>query len=823
MALRVQEFLSAVAHEIRALPSTARRTSRSLRRAPGFVAIATLSLGAALGLSTSVFALIDSMRHPESPYTKVDQLYTIQLSLSFRYGPSRPDVEEAIAGLRGIAARASARYEFDQVEFNDGGERRGIFYTRGDFFGVLGVRPRIGRLWTEDDRSRGDVAIVTDALWRRRFGNRDRVDGATLSVGDNQYKVIAVMPPRTELTGTMYGQDIWIPDKALDTASTITPVVRITGGSADTALVNSQLKALCKRWTAQFLTPRQQPFAARLITLRPDPLELKDYHLAMIGAAICVLLIACANVAALMLARGMVRARDYALRLALGAGRSEIAREVIVEVGVLAVVGCVAGALIATWAVGVITRATPIELRWQGFVQPQWSIRVFATSAFAVLVSIGVSAGFPAWQASRTDPAGPLKENSGGAIGRAGTRFRWIVMAELALAMTLVMGTSLMLKSSVRMAAYDFGYDARILSTVDASIGRNIFFNGNRYQFNTDTLSDAAKIQLNAEILARLRSIPGVESAVKFTGCGMKTGALTSDRTVEGGAAAYVLKHCNATSAGLFHTLGIRVVAGRDFIEGDDARGAVILSERTAHKLYPHESAVGRLVKLGNDTSKAPWIPIVGVVRDHELYLNPFPEAGPDTSGQVYAMLASARTDLGQIIIRPARGATGVELAAWHVLRTSMPPHSIWHVKSWVESYTDTLRGEQFLSLLFGLLGMVSLALGAAGLFSVISYIAGQRNREFAVRVALGATKQNVLSLVMKEALIMALGGTAVGAGLGMWAGFLLWNRMWGVYPVDAQALIAGETTLLLVTMLACLAPALRATRANPVDVLRAS
>src|SRR5262249_33281408 len=149
--------------------------------------------------------------------------------------------------------------------------------------------------------------------------------------------------------------------------------------------------------------------------------------------------------------------------------------------------------------------------------------------------------------------------------------------------------------------------------------------------------------------------------------------------------------------------------------------------------------------------------------------------------------------------------------------------HSIWRVSSWVETYGQSVRAEQFLSLLFTLLGLVSLVLGAAGLFSVISYIAGQRNREFAVRIALGATKENVLTLVMKEALIMALGGTAVGAGFGMWAGFLLWDKMWGVYPVDAQALIAGEATLLVVTMLACLVPALRATKANPVDVLRAA
>lgn len=468
-------MLESIRQEFRALPSTARNASRSLRRSPGFVAIATLSLGAALGLSTSVFALIDSMRHPRSPYANVDQLYVVQLGFQYRNatGPRRGDVEEALAGLRGVTEHASGRYAFEQVEFNDGGERRGVLYTRGDFFGVLGVRPRIGRLWSDDDRARGDVAIVTDGLWRRRFGNRDRVDGAKLSIGDNEYKVIAVMPPRTEMGSIGYGQDIWVPDAALDTARDAAPIIRIAGGAGDTVVVQKQLNQLSKRWTAEYLTASQRPYSARLISLRPDPLELQDYHRAMIGAAICVLIIGCANVAALMLARGMTRTRDYALRLALGAGRGEIAREVIVEVAVLAIVGCVAGALIASWAVGLITRATPVELRWQGFVAPQWSVRVLATSAAAVLASIAIAGGFPAWQASRTDPAGPLKENSGGSIGRAGTRFRWLVMAELALAMTLVMGTSLMLKSALRMAAYDFGYDARILLTADASIQRH--------------------------------------------------------------------------------------------------------------------------------------------------------------------------------------------------------------------------------------------------------------------------------------------------------------------------------------------------------------
>ncbi|MGH7653189.1 MAG: ABC transporter permease, partial [Gemmatimonadaceae bacterium] len=298
MTSRFMEGLAIAKREFFAIPGTARRASRSLRRAPGFVAIAALSLGAALGLSTSVFALIDAMRHPESPYTKVGQLYSIQLIVG-RGGaagsePSRRDVSDAIAGLRGVSTRSTARYASASVEFPDGGERRGILYTRPGFFEVLGVKPRLGRLWTPDDVARGDVAVVTDVLWRRRYGNRARVDGATMEIGDNEYKVIGVMPPHTEFNDA-YGQDIWIPDPAPDTTEVGNPIVRIPGGAADTVLVQRQLNELTRRWSKQYLKPTQHPYWARLISLRPDPLALQDYHKAMIGAAICVLLIACAN------------------------------------------------------------------------------------------------------------------------------------------------------------------------------------------------------------------------------------------------------------------------------------------------------------------------------------------------------------------------------------------------------------------------------------------------------------------------------------------------------------------------------------------------
>ncbi len=797
------------------LPATVRRASRSLRRSPAFVAIATLSLGTALGLSTSVFALIDTMRNPRSPFRNVDHLYAAFMVQRSHDGPSRADGEQAIRALTGVMGIASVRFATEDVEIGDGVEHRDVGYAGPGLFSLLEVRPRRGRLPTDDEERHGAVAVVSDALWRREFNDRAHTEGATLAIGNQTYSIIGVLPNSPHGQTLIERREVWIPENEAVLSGMHVALVRLAEGASTAASIQSQLKALAQRWTTLYMRPGEKPFAIALWSMRPDPLELKDFHLAMIGAAICVLLIACANVAALMLARGMVRRRDYALRLALGASRAEIAREVIVEVAALAVSACVAGALVATWAIGVITRATPDELYWQGFVQPQWSVRVLALSGLAVLISVAIAGGFPAWKASRTDPMTPLKESGGGTTGRAGTRFRWLVMAELALSMTLVMGASLMMKSATRMAAFDFGYDARGLLKVDV------------FLWYRDSTSPDARARAYQKLLAQVKSAPGVRDAASYVQCDYQWKIVTSDRTLEGGASAYVPNGCFVGSAGLFHTLGLGMADGRDFIEGDDAGdGAAILDERTAHRLFPHERAIGRMVKLGvlAKTSKASaWLPVVGVVRNHDLRFNRFPETGPDTTAHVYVALPITAHAFGDFIIRPEPGATKITAGISQALRATMPPRSTARIEAWLRSYQDELRSEQFLSLLFTLLGIASLALGAAGLFSVISYIAGQRMREFAVRIALGATNRNVARLVMKEALLMALGGTGVGAVLGMWAGFLLWDKMWGVYPVDAGALIGGELTLLAVTMLACLAPALRATRANPVDVLRAA
>ena len=288
-----------------------------------------------------------------------------------------------------------------------GGRVRVAIGDRADASGILRTArreaPRLGRLPSPDEGQRGNVALVADEFWRKHYGNRADVSGAQLSIGDNVYTVIGVLP--TNATEPI-NSEVWLPDVDQGSDAYGIPVVRLRPG-VTASDVQPQLNAIMARLTKVYAVgPTDHPFAASLVTLRPDPLTLKDFHRAMIGAALCILLIACANVAALMLSRGTVRQRDYALRLALGATRGDIAREVIFEVAALAAVGCVAGAIVASWAVGLMTRATPVEMSWYGFVEPQWSVRVLGMSALAMLVAIAIAGGIPAWRASRTDPAG---------------------------------------------------------------------------------------------------------------------------------------------------------------------------------------------------------------------------------------------------------------------------------------------------------------------------------------------------------------------------------------------------------------------------------
>ena len=783
------------------------RAGRSLRRSPGFVAIAAISLGASLGLSTAVFGFIDAMRHPASPIPRVDEVFEVYVARWARATPPQEEIERQVAMVAGVAQVSSARWGWVDVESAGYHDQLGVLYTRARYFDLMGVRPRLGRLPTPVEQVKASLALVSDELWRRRFGNLPAIGKASISIGDTRYQVVGVLPPRSGRDGIA----VWIPDdKRLMAAA---PVVRLqrTVTEAD---MNPRLVALAERLTRAYAAPGERAFTVRLRSLRVDPLELKDFHRAMIGAAIAVLLIACANIAALMLARGNVRLGEYALQMALGATQWALARQVLVEVLVLAMIGSVTGAIVAAWSVSLISAAMPEQMTWLGFTQPQWSVRVFAQGALAVFTAVAVAGGYPAWRASRIDPAGPLKDSAAGHTGRRATRFRLLVMAELAMAMTLLVSASLMGKSVLKMSRYEWGYRANGLLQVN-------------YWWRRDAASATTNSVTPTDLVERLRSIPEIQRASQVSGCDGHL--VVSDRTAEGGGVLN-MAHCNNVGAGFFDMMGIPITAGRDFADGDAVGsaedistrgGAAILDETAARRLFPHESALGRVVKLGKLSASAPWLRVVGVVHNHRLGFNWFPEMDADSTSAIYVSMPVDPTGAVTLLARPSDGARDAARIVQRVVATSLPRRSVTRVEAWTARYDDALRVERFLALVFALLGVAAVLLGSAGLFSVVSYIVVQRSREFAVRIALGASPAQIRGLVLREALVMALGGTGIGAALGMWAGFLLWDKMWGVYPVDAGALIGAELVLMAVTLVACLLPAVRASRANPMTIIR--
>jgi len=272
---------------------------------------------------------------------------------------------------------------------------------------------------------------------------------------------------------------------------------------------------------------------------------------------------------------------------------------------------------------------------------------------------------------------------------------------------------------------------------------------------------------------------------------------------------------------GFFATLGTPLLAGRDFSEGDRDRGAIILSKRAAALLFPHGDAIGRMVKLGGERSTRPWLPVIGIARDIKFDYTPDPNATADTA--VYATTPGRLFDYSDLLVRPTRENPALSVSILRAMRDGLPPRAFTQVAPFVQYYESAVRYRQFFKQIFSFLSAASLLLGAAGLFSVMSYSVSQRLREFAVRQALGASPRKVLRLVLRGALELALAGIAFGALLSFWASAGVSTVLFGIKNTDPLSLIVAEITLLAVTMVAALVPALRAMRADPVDVLRST
>jgi predicted permease len=781
---------------------------RSLRHAPAFTLVAILALGLGLGLSTAMFAVMDAVQHPRPLYANAPRLFLLDVRMGIRAGQLLPrDQLYRLIRERVPSLDALVPFEMAREPMLFGGEPREqyeyIVPTR--WFDVMGIRPQRGRIFTPAD---GDaVAMVGYEVWKRALGGPRDLAGSHVTIGGRSYAVVGVLPPIPRGAGAIRQL---IP--ADESAQQTMPLVRLRAGASQTQ-ANRELTALARLLTATYATP-SAPFSLKLVSwldVSPLPDRIHDLRLAMLGAALAVLLIACVNLAHLMLARALAKRRELALRMALGADRAAAVRVMLAEIALVGSAGLALGAVLAVWGSRVLEASMPYQMSWLGMMRTQLSWRVFVLAAAAAVFSAVLFGLIPAvrvaWGVHITDP---LKDEGGTTTGRP-RRYSALVIGEVALTLALLMGGGLLLRSVHQLRTAPTGFDAEVLINAYVLGGGTRAAAGGR----RDTTVSADWTQ----VLAAARAVPGIVGAALEVPARTVGAALTAEMEADTTRTITTLQY-SVVSPNYLDVHGLPVLKGRDFEAGDAAGdGVAIVSAAAAARLYPRGDAVGRMLKLGGPATGAPWVRIVGVARTP---LNPWQSIpGTGAEAPVWIVRPLGNVVSARVLARRSGHDPEVFVRLWHALRTVSGAYPM-SVEPFTRARDASVASFNFLAGVFVAMGAIGLGLAALGLYGVLGYAVARRMREFAVRIALGADPATLFRMVMHDGLVMLLAGTGVGAFGALAAAHLFSVALVDVQPTDAISLVAAESVLLVVGLAATLAPAWRAVRANPLDIIRA-
>lgn len=573
-----------------------RSAVRSLKRSPGFAVIAVLALGVGLGLSTTMFAVLDAVVHPYVAYREPDALFEVRWWFG-RHSPMTPVELYRYVRDETRSFEAVVPVAFDGLVGGAGGQAEEVAILRVSprYFAALGVRPRLGRALTYADE--GSV-VVSSGLWRRFFNGRRSLDGATVELGSQVYNVVGVLPRGAVASAALLLLPASVEAGGADAAIHVTPTVRLRHG-VTREQAKAELQSLARLLTDRFHA-RGAPFAFELRPLVGSRADLQDIHKAMVGSALAVLLIACVNLAHLMLARGLAKRRELALRMALGASRAAVVRQMFAECVLVTLGGVAVGALVAVWGADVLQNRMPPEVSWVGLVQPQLSWRVFALAVLASAASAVVFGLLPAIRvAFALNVNEPLKEDSGTTTGRQRQRYSPLVVAEVALALVLMMGGGLLLRTV---------YQLQREETVP---GAHTLFNA----MVATRPADSAIALRPQQLLDAVAGVEGVREVALLVFHRVEGAAITAEMSQDS-ARTITMRDYPLVSPSFVRVLGLPILRGRDFLPGDAVgTGVAIIDPIAAQRLYPNQDPVGKMLKLGAPASQAPWVPIVGVVR----------------------------------------------------------------------------------------------------------------------------------------------------------------------------------------------------------------
>ncbi|HEU4643106.1 MAG TPA: ABC transporter permease [Gemmatimonadaceae bacterium] len=789
-----------------------RSALRSLCRAPAFSSLAVATLALALALGTTTFAMLDSLAHPYLPFRDPERLFQVypngdgarrDATLFEKYAVLRDDPE-----FHGRVAGFS--FAFAGLRVRDAVREELVAQVTPNFFEITGVSPALGRGLTARDAEEGGTALISHELWRRIGAGRTSLQNVTVTIDERTYTVVGVMPQGMR---EPWRTQVWLPmaasaERTGTDLKFILPLLRLPPG-ATPQTIEPRLSVLAARLAHEHGEGRW-PFRYVLRRAGPGPETINRFHAALAGAAMVVLLIACANLAHLMLARGLARRRELALRVALGASRWALVRQLLSESALISFAGGITGLIAASWSVSLVATRIPADLLHTGAMPPTLSWRDFLFCLLATMVTILLAGLWPALRASDAPPDAPLKDGSGTTTGRHSRRYSALVIGQVALSLSLLMATGLLIRAAQRVSGFDFGFDTRHLLGAMTMFPRG------------SSLDSASVSAAYRRLLDGARSDPAVRSVATMHAA-VPDGSSVISESRGGGSQRLYLRAYRVVSPAFLRTIGVRLLRGRDFVAGDAlAGGAAIVDVDAASRLWPHEDPVGRMLKLGDEQSPAPWVRVVGIAHRANMRFSEDPDLEPEP--EVYVVRPGMDAAPFRLIAaRSASNDGATALALWNAIHAAAPTIASARISSWLQSFDDEVRAHRFAAGLFALYGAFALTLCAVGLYGVLSYAVRQRMRELGVRAALGARSPDLVRLVLRDALVMVLSGTAVGAILAMWSARLLGAWLYGVAPTDAVSLVSAEVVLFGVALGACVAPARHAMRADPMDVLRAT
>ena len=801
---------------IRTLFADLRYALRVLFHAPSFALAVVAVLGLGIGANTAIFSIVNTVLLRPLPYDEPDRLVRL-----FHVPP-----QNTFPGLKMFSVSPANFYDWQRAAQSF--ERMAIYRRRpfvltgtaapeaiiagavGEgFFEVVHARPALGRVFrAEEDRpGRERVVILSDGFWKTHFGGTPDAIGKTLTLDGTPYEVIGVMPPAFSITSWgAAATRIWVPlaydaaRRAVRDNHNDAVVARLKPG-VDIAHANAEMEAISKRLEQQY--PKENAgWGATVITLQELIVgDIRTTLLMLLAAVALVLLIACANVGNLLFARGLGRRKELAIRSALGAGRARVFQQLIVEALALALAGGALGLLLAHFALVAGSTLLADQIPRADEIRIDTTVLLFALATSFVT---GVLAGaMPAFRAGRTDLSEALKEG-GRNEGALGIRTRrTLIVCEVALSVMLLMSAGVMIRSLVALRHTNSGFDPHNVLTV------SVILPDAKYK------TPQQRTAFYTEAVRRMRALPGVQEAGVVDDLPLQGGSvqpIVVEGTPERPPNEQPTVGVRKITPGYLRALGIPLIQGRDVSESD---GEVMVVTRGAAKLlWGRENPIGRRATLPLE-SKTIVREVVGIVGDvKEEGLREAPMA------TVYEYSHELVSSAASFVLRTAVPPASLAQAAAQVIRTVDPDQPIQGNQTMDEVVDATLTAQRFSVLVLGLFAAVALLLASVGIYSVLSYIVRGRSREIGIRTALGARAGDVVRLILVEGMTPALAGIVAGAVAALASGKLLEKLVFGVSATDPLTLAAVAGGLAIVSLIASLVPAYRASRLDPVRVL---